>query len=137
MKKVSLFICAFLLFLVIESIWLKVMSKNFYQAEIGHLMRPDPNLVAAVLFFFLYIGALCFLVIYPQAQGSNIDLSRIFLMGGLFGLAAYGTYDLTCLALFKGFSIKVAAVDTLWGGVLTGTVSTLTLCLASKFDWLN
>jgi len=100
MKKLSLFVCAFFLFLIIESIWLKVMSKNFYQAEIGHLMRPDPNIVAAVLFFFLYIGALCFLVIYPQAQAENMELSKMcscrYYMGRSVNWSRFNSNTLDC-----------------------------------------
>lgn len=137
MKKICIFICAFILFLIIESLWLKFMSERFYQAEIGHLMKPTPNLVAALILFFIYITALCYLVIYPQQLEMDRSLISTFVMGGLFGLAAYGTYDLTCLAIFKGFSIKVAAVDTVWGGVLTGTVAMLTTKIADKFNWLS
>jgi len=135
MKNLYIFICALILFILIESIWLRLMSHSFYQAEIGHLLKPNPNFVAAVLFFLLYVLAICYFVIYPQS--TETSLIRVFSMGALLGLAAYGTYDLTCLALFKGFSVKVAVVDTLWGGFLTGTVACGITCLARHFKWLS
>ena len=55
-------------------------------------------------------------------------------MGALFGLVAYGTYDLTNLATIKGWSLKVTIIDLLWGGILTGTVSALTIWIMSKIN---
>jgi len=113
------------------------MNKNFYQAEIGHLMKPNANFVAALFLFLIYITALCYLVIFPQQYELESSLFNVFAMGGLLGLAAYGTYDLTCVAIFKGFIIKVAVVDTLWGGILTASVATATTWIAHRFNWLS
>ena len=55
-------------------------------------------------------------------------------MGALFGLVAYGTYDLTNLATIKGWSLKVTIIDLLWGGILTGTVSALTIWIMSNIN---
>jgi uncharacterized membrane protein len=41
------------------------------------------------------------------------------LLGALFGLVAYGTYDLSNLATLKGWSIEVTLVDMVWGSLLS------------------
>jgi uncharacterized membrane protein len=54
--------------------------------------------------------------------------------GALFGALAYGTYDLTNLATLKGYTWQVAAVDIVWGTVLTGTVAAASYQISR---WLN
>jgi len=40
--------------------------------------------------------------------------------GALLGLLAYGTYEFTNYATLRDWSAQQVAVDTIWGGVLTG-----------------
>ena len=47
------------------------------------------------------------------------------MLGGLLGLVAYGTYDITNLATLKGWPAIVAIVDIVWGTLLTGTIATI------------
>ena len=37
----------------------------------------------------------------------------------LFGFTAYATYDLTNLAVMKGYPTSMAIADMIWGGILT------------------
>ncbi|NBR60473.1 MAG: DUF2177 family protein [Actinobacteria bacterium] len=39
-----------------------------------------------------------------------------------FGAATYAVYDFTSLATLKDYDWKIAVADTVWGGVLFGTV---------------
>ena len=55
-------------------------------------------------------------------------------MGALFGLVAYGTYDLTNLATIKNWSLKVTIIDLIWGAILTSVVSSLTIWIMSKIN---
>jgi uncharacterized membrane protein len=54
------------------------------------------------------------------------------LRGALLGLIAYGTYDLTSLAVMKGFTTKIAIIDMVWGTILTGAVSALTVFVGTR-----
>lgn len=38
------------------------------------------------------------------------------------GVAVYAVYDFTNLALFKNYSVSFALLDSLWGGILMGSV---------------
>lgn len=49
------------IFLVIDIVWLAVISPKLYKANIGHLLAEKPNLVAAGVFYLLFVGALLFL----------------------------------------------------------------------------
>ena len=50
----------------------------------------------------------------------------------MFGLVAYGTYNLTNMATVKGWSPSVVFVDMIWGGSLTAFSSYYGIFLAKK-----
>ena len=52
--------------------------------------------------------------------------------GAILGLIAYGTYDLTNLAVMKGFTTRIAIIDMIWGTVLTGAVSGITAAIGVR-----
>ncbi|MFA6368990.1 MAG: DUF2177 family protein, partial [Candidatus Shapirobacteria bacterium] len=74
-------------FLVIDGIWLTVVAKNFYAKHLGYLMAKNPNLLAAGIFYLIYIFGLVVLVLSPALQKGSL-ISAI-LMGALFGFCAY------------------------------------------------
>jgi uncharacterized membrane protein len=128
------YLAALVPFLVIDLIWLGVVAKGFYRRELGDLIRQPVGKVAALAFYLLYPLGLAIFVI-PQALSSvGSGVVQAFTYGALFGMFAYGTYDLTNLATTRGFSTKLALVDWLWGTVLTGTVAAIaTALLGGRF----
>ena len=136
MGYVFVYLAAVVIFLGIDAVWLKTMTGLFYEKRIGHLLADEPNMVAAGVFYMFYLFALCILILYPQIKAGS-SIGYIFLLGGLIGLMAYGTYDFTSLALYKGFTLDTALVDFVWGGLLTGTVSAIVAWLAYQFNWLS
>ena len=48
---VKLYLIALPVFFAIDLVWLGVVAKNFYRQYIGHLMSPDVNWGAAILFY--------------------------------------------------------------------------------------
>lgn len=120
----------FLVFLGIDAIWLGLVAKQFYGKYLGHLLSPTPNFVAAGIFYLLFIvGILVFAVIPGLKQQS---ISQAILLGALFGLITYATYDLTNLATLKNWPVLVTVVDLIWGTVLSASVAGLTTAIAQK-----
>jgi uncharacterized membrane protein len=105
----------------IDVLWLGVLAKGFYQRQMGHLMRPDVQWLPGVAFYLLYVAALVVFVAGPAVERQSIE--RAIAFGAFFGLAAYAAFDLTGLALLKGFPVKAALVDLVWGAFLSATVS--------------
>ncbi len=131
MKQIMLeYVTAAALFLAADFIWLRSMGPSFYAAELGGLLREQPDLLVAVGFYLLFVAGLVFFVIHPAMAGK--PLLSVAAAGAFFGLIAYATYDLTNLATVKGFTAKVAAVDMAWGAVLSGTVSLVTVALLRR-----
>jgi len=108
-----------IVFFIIDLIWIGVVAKNFYAATIGHMLRDSVNWPAALLFYLMYIGGIVLFVLAPAIR-SGSKLCHVALMGGLLGLFAYGTFDLTTLALLEGWPVIVTIVDMVWGVILTG-----------------
>ena len=108
-------------FLVIDIVWLAVISPKLYKANIGHLLAEKPNLVAAGVFYLLFVGALLFFVIDPAiAKGS---VWQAVWTGAFLGLVMYATYDLTNLATLKEWPLKITVIDLVWGTFITAATS--------------
>ncbi len=58
---------------------------------------------------------------------------RALMLGALFGLITYATYDLTNLATLKDWPLALTVVDLIWGTILAGSVSVGTYFIAHKF----
>jgi uncharacterized membrane protein len=66
----------------------------------------------------VYAAALCYIflicLIYYFIIKKNASFKEAFLLGFL----VYGIYDTTNMALLKDWSINLAIIDSLWGGLL-------------------
>jgi uncharacterized membrane protein len=127
---IKLFFIALPVFFAIDMIWLVLVAKNFYQKQIGFLMRPDINWFAAIIFYLLFILGLVTFVISPAVEKHSWIHALLF--GALFGLITYATYDLTNLATLKDWPLVVTVVDLIWGTVLAASISVITYLIASK-----
>jgi uncharacterized membrane protein len=125
------FLVAFAVFMVIDLIWLGVIAAPFYRNQIGFLMAKNVNWVAAILFYIIFIAAMVIFVIQPAIV--NQSLMSAVLMGALFGLVTYATYDLTNLATLEGWPITLVIVDIIWGMSLSVLVSAITYLLVNAF----
>lgn len=118
-----------IVFFLIDLIWIGGVAKGFYVRTIGGLLRDPINWYAALLFYVMYIGGMVLFVLVP-ALNNGSGIRHAALMGGLLGLFAYGTFDMTALALLKGWPVTVAIVDMAWGTVLTAGTTSITLWVA-------
>ena len=130
MMGVKLFFIALPVFLAIDMVWLVLVARNFYKEQIGFIMRPDVNWAAAIIFYLIFIAGLVLFVIQPAIEKDNWKSALI--MGAIFGLVTYATYDLTNLATLKDWPLLVTVVDLIWGAVLSASVSVITVIIASR-----
>ena len=117
-------------FFAIDMVWLGIVAKNFYRAQIGTLMKSDVNWIAAIIFYLIFIAGLIVFVISPAVEKGSWTYAILF--GALFGFVCYATYDLTNLAVAKDWPLLVTIVDLIWGAVLAASVSVLTYFIANK-----
>ncbi len=126
----KLYAIALPVFFAIDMLWLGVVAKNFYRSQIGNIMKPDVNWVAAIIFYLIFIAGLVVFVIEPAMEKGS--WKHALLLGAFFGFVCYATYDLTNLAVAKDWPVLVTIVDLAWGAVLAASVSTITYFIATK-----
>lgn len=120
-----------LVFLAIDIVWLTVIARDIYQAEIGPLLRNPFLPVPAIAFYLLYmVGVLVFAVL-PGLSGGG--WTEALWRGALFGLCAYGTYDLTNLATLQGWTTRIALIDLAWGTTLTAVAAAAGTWITTRF----
>ena len=130
-KLVPVYLIALVIFLAIDMLWLGVVARNFYAERMAGLLADQPRWgVAAVFYAVFVIGLMYFAISGHLAAG---DWKGAVVAGALFGFFTYLTYDATNLAVLKGYDTTVAIVDTIWGTVLGGAVSGVTVAIASRF----
>ena len=117
----KLYLIALPVFFAIDMVWLGLVARNFYRGQIGALLKTDFNWVAAVSFYLLFIAGLVFFVIEPAVKSGN--LTSALVIGALFGLMTYATYDLTNLATVRDWPVTVTLVDLVWGTTLSALVA--------------
>jgi uncharacterized membrane protein len=133
----KLFLVVAPLVMLIDLVWLGLIMKHFYQAEIGELARREagvltPRWPAAILVYLLIPAGL---VIFARpAMGPDASLAKAFFWGALYGLVVYGVYDLTNRAILDKWPLRLTIADIAWGCVLCGSGG-LILRLAEK--WLG
>jgi uncharacterized membrane protein len=109
--------------LTLDLLWLGVVAAPLYARTIGPLLRPQPDLVAAALFYAVYLVGVNELVVHAGAKASRT--ASVAARGALLGFVAYSTFDLTALAVLAGWSALVSAVDIAWGTLLTAATAGL------------
>jgi len=120
-KQALLYAGTVVVFFAIDLVWLNLVAKDFYRERIGGLLLDQFNLPVALGFYLLYIVGIIVFAVLPGIQAGSV-LEALW-RGALFGLVAYGTYDLTNLSTLKDWSPVLTVVDMVWGTVLTGAVA--------------
>jgi uncharacterized membrane protein len=108
-------------FCALDLVWLGFIAKPFYQAQVGSLLLARPNLAAAALLYVLCAAGLVGFVVLPALDAASVW--RAVIAGAIFGFVVYGVYDLTNLAMLKGWTVSVAAADMAWGAVVSGAAA--------------
>ena len=107
-------------FLAVDYIWLS-RAMSFYKNSLGDLLAEKPNLLAAAAFYLIYFVGIVVFAVMPAAR--NGGWVSALSLGGLLGLVAYATYDLTNLATLSRWPIVVTVVDMVWGTFVTALAS--------------
>jgi uncharacterized membrane protein len=121
MKLVGLYGLTAIVFLAIDLLWLGVVARGFYRAQLAHLLRTDVIWPAALVFYGVYVAGILVFAVLPALETAS--WGRALALGALLGFVAYATFDLTPLALLRDFPVKLVAVDLAWGTALTACVA--------------
>jgi uncharacterized membrane protein len=123
MRFILPYLATMVAFVVIDLIWLGGVAKTMYRRGLGGLMRDKIHLPAALAFYLLFPMGLMIFAVVPSMDFGGV--SRAAMLGGLFGLFAYATYDLTNLATLKSWPLGLSLIDMAWGAALSGACAAL------------
>jgi uncharacterized membrane protein len=93
-------------------------NRAIYETQTVQIQRVMMNvqvLPAIICYLLLIIGLNVFI----------LNRHRPVMEAFLLGLIVYGVYNMTSLAIYKKYTWTVAAMDTLWGGVLFAIVTAI------------
>ncbi|QPC86790.1 DUF2177 family protein [Mesorhizobium sp. NBSH29] len=124
------YVATAIVFLGLDFIWLSQIAIGFYKSRIGALLMDEPNLGVSAIFYLFYVAGLVYLAVVPALNSGSWTTALV--AGAVFGLVAYGTYDITNLATLKGWSVSVSVVDMIWGMCLSSVAATSGYFIASS-----
>jgi uncharacterized membrane protein len=100
-------------FVIVDVVWLSLVALPVFRADIGVLLRPAPDLAAALAFYVLYVAGLVFLAVRPGVEQRSTFKAAA--LGAILGATAYGTFELTSMAVLKGWTWRLVVMDIVWG----------------------
>ena len=118
-------------YLIVDYLWLGVISKDFYRNQLGDLMLDDVKIHIAALFYILYTIGLVLFAVKLALAADNYLIALGY--GAFLGFLAYGTYDVTNIATLKDWPVLMSVVDVAWGTALSGISATIGYFIARQF----
>ncbi len=129
MRWIVGYLVALAVFVAGDLTWLTVMGPRLYRPVLGPIMADRPDWKAALAFYALYLIGIS---VFAIAPGLKVGRPLAALgWGALFGLIAYGVYDLTNQATLKVWATRLSLIDMAWGALITG-LAALAGCLAAQ-----
>ncbi len=117
LKQIGIcYVSILMTYLVVDFIWLGIVSKDEYTTSMGHLMRTEYPIWPWVLFYLVYCACIARLAIF---NGSSTNFIRVLSNAFVLGLASYGTYNLTNYAIIDTWPLDITFTDWIWGTCVT------------------
>jgi len=123
MRPVVAYLSAAMTFGVLDFLWLSNAAPSLYRPAIGEIMADEVRWGPALAFYVLYLVGVTALVVLPAVKDGGVR--RALWSGGLFGLVAYATYDLTNQATLRVWPTHLTLIDLAWGTFATATASVI------------
>jgi uncharacterized membrane protein len=132
LKNFAIYLSFLVALIAIDLVWLLGIAKNLYRDQMGDLMASEPKLIAGLAFYLLYALGVCIFVIVPALSKQSWLYALQY--GALFGLFCYMTYDLTNLAVIRGFPTQLALIDIAWGSFVTAVCSGIAYWVGNRIS---
>jgi uncharacterized membrane protein len=124
------FAIAFVAFLALDLPWLTLVSADLFRARLGATLRPEPLLLPAAAFYVVYAAGLVHLAVRPALFARSGVAAAV--SGAVLGLVAYATFDLTNLAVIRGWTWDLALFDMAWGAFASCLTAFVAFLVASR-----
>ena len=128
MKLLKAFTGALIAFLVVDIAWITWVVRPMYDREIPGMLRADPLVGAAVVFYLMYVAGIVYFAVSPALKGGGMKVA--LLNGAVYGGLAYATYAFTNYAVLEGWTFNLVVADVAWGVVLSAVTAACGLLVA-------
>ena len=118
---------------VLDGVWLGIVAGGHYRDALGPLAAEPANASAAALFYVVYCVGLTYFGTVEGVAARRVAPAA--LRGGMLGLVAYSTWDLTSLAVIDGFPVGIVPVDIAWGTVASALACGLAAAAVNRLGW--
>ena len=108
-------------FLALDLVWITQVAGPAFMAAFGDMMLASPRAGAALSFYVLYVFGLCLFAVSPALRSGRVTAAAGY--GAMLGLVAYGTFDLTALAILKPATTQLAVMDMAWGSFVSAAAA--------------
>lgn len=93
-------------------------------------MSNDINWLSEIFLSILFTVALVYFVVDPAVRDD--DIQKLLISAVLFGLIAYGTYDLTNFSMLREWPLSITVIDMLWGTCMTVLTSLISYFILKR-----
>ena len=111
--------------LILDYIYLSTVSSNYNDLLLKIQNKPLKlkPIYALVVYIIMTVGWTLLILL----KNKKYSLSNNVINSIILGIVIYGVFDFTNLAMFNNYSLTIALIDVLWGGVLFGISSYVAL----------
>lgn len=118
MRIVVLYLATLAVFLALDAVAISWVILPIFEQHMGPLLIDPPRIAPAVVFYAAYVAGVLHFVSLPALRAGRPGQAAA--QGMLLGLMCYATYEFTNYATLRDWSPVQVAVDTVWGGIVTG-----------------
>lgn len=116
MSFAAQFLLIYALMVVQDMVW-QATTRPYYDTVLGDMMKPNYNLVALLIYYFIYSTGLLGLVIFPYQHFFD---KKYFLLSAIaYGLISQGSYALINMTQLRRWRWSLVALEITWMTVCT------------------
>lgn len=133
---VKYFVTLFVLLILIDLPYLQLNKSKFNNAvmKMTNGKGMANNYWSGMIVYIAIVTGILMLAI-PRIN-MNQSMRGIFMdslmYGGIFGITSYAIFDFTTRFIFNDWTIEIAIMDTVWGGILCTLATFLCVIIAKK-----
>jgi uncharacterized membrane protein len=117
------YLAALATLVVVDVIWLGVMTPRFFRPSLGDILLTDVSMPPAIAFYVLYPVGLMIFAIKPAFKSGSIVTAIVY--GALFGFFTDATRDLLNYASLRNWSLQLTLIDMAWGSALSAAAAAM------------
>lgn len=122
MRYIAAYAGAAIAFVLLDAVWLSLMSSQIYKPLLGEIMIDGVRWAPAISFYLIYLAGIVLFAVAPGLRSGEWSSSAK--LGACLGFVAYATYDLTNQATLIVWPVQITLLDLAWGTFVTAAAAT-------------